>query len=87
MYFELGKAAGLPVVFGEVADDAAFEQAMQQSDASDELTDRAVYHYYPPLRQVRAWIDQAGFEVEADGAGSGFHHFLARKSWKNGIIS
>jgi SAM-dependent methyltransferase len=80
MYFELGKAAGLPVVFGEVADDAAFEQAMQQSDASDELTDRAVYHYYPPLRQVRAWIDQAGFEVEADGAGSGFHHFLARKS-------
>jgi hypothetical protein len=79
MYYQQAKAAGLPVLFGEVADEAAFEQAMQQSDASDELTDRAVYHYYPPLRQVRAWIDQAGLKVEEDGPGSGFHHFLARK--------
>jgi SAM-dependent methyltransferase len=79
MYYQQAKAAGLPVVFGEVADEAAFEQAMAQADASDELTDRAVYHFYPPLRQVRAWIDQAGFEVEEDASGSGFHHFLARK--------
>ena len=53
MYFERGKAAGLPVVFGEVADEAAFEQAMKQTEVSDELTDRAVYHYYPPLEKVR----------------------------------
>ncbi len=79
MYYQQAKAAGLPVVFGEVAADAAFEQAMQDVDASDELTDRAVYHYYPPLSQVRAWIDQAGLQVEEDAAGSGFHHFLARK--------
>ncbi len=78
-YFKLGKAAGLPIVYGEVADEAAFRQAMEQVDAPDELTDRAVYHYYPPLQQVREWIDEAGFIVEADGAGSGFHHFLARK--------
>ena len=28
MYFEQGKALGLPIVFGEVADESAFEQAM-----------------------------------------------------------
>ena len=79
-YFEQGRAAGLPILFGEVADEAAFQQAMAQDDASDELTDRAVYHYYPPLAQVRAWIGQAGLTIEDEGAGSGFHHFLARKA-------
>ena len=78
-YYELGKASGLPIVFGEVADEAAFEQAMEQTDASDELADRAVYHYYPPLAKVREWIEQAGFMIEEEGAGSGFHHFVARK--------
>lgn len=80
MYFEQGKAAGLPIVFGEVADEAAFMQALEQPDASDELTDRAVYHYYPPLAKVRAWIHQAGLVIEEEGPGSGFHHFLARKA-------
>lgn len=80
-YYEQGKALGLPIVFGEVADEAAFEQAMamEQTEVPDELTDKAVYHYYPPLKKVREWIDQAGFAVEEEGAGSGFHHFIARK--------
>lgn len=77
--FAQGRAAGLPIVFGEVADEVAFAQAMTQLDASDELTDRAVYHYYPPLAQVRAWIAQAGFAIEVDGEGDGFHHFVLRK--------
>jgi len=79
MYYERGKASGLPIVFGEVADEAAFEQAMEQTEVSDELTDRAVYHYYPPLEKVREWIDQAGLAIEDEGAGSGFHHFVVRK--------
>ena len=81
MYFEQGKARGLPIVFGEVADEAAFEQAMamEQIEVPDELTDRAVYHYYPPLKKVREWIHQAGFAIEEEGAGNGFHHFVARK--------
>ena len=37
----------------------------------DELTDGAVYRYYPPLKKVREWIAQAGFVVEEEGAGSG----------------
>jgi len=79
MYFEQGKASGFPIVFGEVADEAAFKQAMEQTDASDELTDRAVYHYYPPLAKVRGWIDQAGLVIEDEGTGNGFHHFLTGK--------
>ncbi|MFN8381505.1 MAG: class I SAM-dependent methyltransferase [Anaerolineales bacterium] len=81
MYFKQGKALGLPLVFGEVADDVAFEQAMamEQIEVPDELTDRAVYHYYPPLKKVRGWITQAGFVIEEEGAGSGFHHFVVRK--------
>jgi hypothetical protein len=38
-----------------------------------------VYHYYPPLKKVCEWIDQAGLAVELEGAGSGFHHFVVRK--------
>jgi len=79
MYYEKGKAAGLPIVYGEVADEEAFKQAMEQTDVSDELTDRAVYHYYPPLEKVREWIKQADFLIKEEGAGSGFHHFVARK--------
>jgi SAM-dependent methyltransferase len=79
MYFERGKAAGLPVVFGEVADEAAFERAMEQPEVSGEQADISVYHYYPPLEKVREWIDQAGLAIEEEGAGSGFHHFVVRK--------
>lgn len=82
MYFEQGKALGLQIVFGEVADEAAFEQmmAMDPTEVPDALTDRAVYHYYPPLKQVREWIDQAGFVIEEDSEGSGFHHFMLKKA-------
>lgn len=79
MFFEKGIASGYPVVFGEVADDVAFKQAMEESEVSDELADRAVYHYYPPLDKVRLWIAHAGMAIEKEGAGSGFHHFLTRK--------
>jgi SAM-dependent methyltransferase len=78
-YYEKGKAAGLPIVFGEVADVEAFGQAMEQTDAPDELADRGVYHYYPPLEKVRQWIEGAGLGVEQEGAGAGFHHFVVSK--------
>lgn len=78
LYYERAKAAGLPVVFGEVADEAAFDLAMELPEMSGEQSDIAVYHYYPPLEQVRQWIDQAGLVIEDEGAGSGLHHFLAR---------
>jgi 2-polyprenyl-3-methyl-5-hydroxy-6-metoxy-1,4-benzoquinol methylase len=77
--YERAKAAGLPVVFGEVADEAAYAWAMEQPELTGAQSDIAVYHYYPPLAKVRQWIDQAGLVIEEEGIGSGFHHFMARK--------
>ena len=79
MYYERAKASGLPVVFGEVAEEVAFQQVMELPEVSGEQSDIAVYHYYPPLAKVREWIDQAGLAIEEEGAGSGFHHFMTRK--------
>lgn len=80
--YERSRSKGLPVVFGEIADevDAAYAQikALNQPPPGN-LADKAVYHYYPPLEQVRIWIDQAGFLIEEEGAGSELHHFVVRK--------
>ena len=76
------KGLGLPVVPGEWVDeiDEAYEQAMAlEGPVPGDLADRAVYHYYPRVEQVRAWIDQAGLAIEEEGLGSGWHHFLTRK--------
>ena len=80
--YERAKARGLPVVFGEWVNgiEEAYEQAMALGESvPGDLADRAVYHYYPPLEQVRAWIDQAGLTIEEEGAGSAWYHILARK--------
>lgn len=80
--YERARAKGLPVVPGEVVDevDAAYAQ-IKASDqpAPGALADVAVYHFYPSLDQAREWIDQAGLAIEEEGAGSGYHHFVARK--------
>ena len=47
---------------------------------SGEQADLAVYHYYPPPEQVRAWLDQAGLAIEEEGTGDGYAHLLARKN-------
>lgn len=80
--YERAKERGLPVVLGEVVDGVndAYERArVPGQPVPVDLADRAVYHYYPPLEQVRAWIDQAGLAMEEEGMGSGYHHFVARK--------
>jgi SAM-dependent methyltransferase len=85
--YERAKAMGLPVVFGEVADelDAVYAQAMAL-DALDlkaiigERLDLSVYHYHPSMEQVRAWFDQAGLAIEEEGTGDEYAHFLARKN-------
>ncbi len=66
--YERARAQGLPVVFGEVVDEA---------DASGAQGDIAGYHYYPSLEQVRTWLAQAGLVIEAEGTGDEYAHFLA----------
>lgn len=81
--FEQAKSRGLPVVFGELVSDVdlAYEcaKASGMSVISGELADKAVYHYYPSLEQVRTWIGQAGLAIEEEGTGNGYEHFVVRK--------
>ncbi len=42
-----------------------------------------LYHYYPTMEPVRAWLAQAGFAVEEEAEGPwddecAYHHVLAR---------
>ncbi len=82
--FEQAKSRGLPVVFGEVAAevDETFEKvmAMEYGDIPDGLSDKAVYHYYPSVEQVRKWLDQEKFVIESEEMGiKWYRHFLVRK--------
>ena len=80
--YELARKQELPVVFGEWVDGIyeAYEQVKTlRQPVPGDLSDRAVYHYYPSEEQVRAWIDQAVLVIEEEGMGSAWHHFLTRK--------
>lgn len=88
--YERARAMGLPVVFGEVADelDEVYAQAMaleaREGASLGERLDLSVYHYHPSMQQVRAWFDQVGLVIEEEGAeeegaGEGYVHVLARK--------
>lgn len=78
--YKRAKKQGLPVVYGEVVDKV--NTAYAQVEASDlpvsgDLSDLAVYHFYPSLHQVREWTDYAGLTIQEEGEGSGYHHFIA----------
>jgi len=81
--YERAKAKGLPVVYGEVADqvDELYERVKELglSALPDELADFVVYHYCPSLEQVQVWLDRAGFAVEEEGTGKWYEHFVVRK--------
>jgi len=81
--FAQGVAKGLPLVYGEVA--AEVEEAyvkvmaLPYEDVPDELSDKAVYHYYPTVEQVKEWLEQETFTIEAEGTGKWYKHFVVRK--------
>ena len=60
----------------------AFNQSQQQGLplVYGEWMNEDCYHYYPPIEQVRAWIQQRGFDLKEEGEGDGYHHFIVRKS-------
>jgi 2-polyprenyl-3-methyl-5-hydroxy-6-metoxy-1,4-benzoquinol methylase len=78
------RAQGLPVVPGEVVDemDSAYPQAMSQLEMPAEVAHNAVYRFYPPLEQVREWIEQAGLTILEEGHGSALHHFIVERAEK-----
>lgn len=83
--YQKSRSQGLPVVYGEVVAEAdeAYEKvmAMEAGVEPGELGDRAVYHYYPPVEQVRKWLEGEKFTIEAEEMGViWYRHFLARKT-------
>lgn len=82
--YEKAKSRGLPVVYGELVaeTDEAYEKvmAMDSRDDPGELADKAAYHYYPPVNQVREWLEQEKFLIEAEEMGiMWYRHFLVKK--------
>ena len=81
--YERAKALGLPVVFGEVADqvDEAYARAMGMAplEIPGELGEVAIYHYNPSLAQVQAWVEQTGLTIEEQGTGNEYEHFVVAK--------
>jgi SAM-dependent methyltransferase len=82
--YERARAMGLPVVFGELADqvEASYGRvkAFLSPGVPGDLADVAVYHYYPSLEQVRSWLAQAGLAIEEERIGNGYEHFMVRKT-------
>jgi 2-polyprenyl-3-methyl-5-hydroxy-6-metoxy-1,4-benzoquinol methylase len=81
--YERAKAMGLPVVFGELADEVetSYDQVKKykSSEVPGELAGAAAYHYYPSLEQVQVWLAEAGFVIEEEGVGDGYEHLVVRK--------
>jgi cyclopropane fatty-acyl-phospholipid synthase-like methyltransferase len=70
----------------EVAEEDEVKLAFQQAQelglpvVYGEWINDGVYHYYPSLSQVRAWLEQSGFDLVEEGEGDGYHHFVTRKA-------
>ncbi len=75
--YEHALAMGLPVIYGEIADEV--EAAAQRALETGEVVDQCVYHFSPSLEQIQAWLEQAGLKIVESGTESEYHHILARK--------
>ena len=82
--FEKSTAMGLPVVYGELADqlNADYEKYkdMDPREIARSGAIISVYHYYPSENQVRAWLSGTGLTITETGTGHWYQHYLARKS-------
>ncbi len=75
--YERALAMGLPVIYGEIADEV--EAEYQRAVETGVAVDQCVYHFVPPLEQIRAWLAQAGLAVVEVCEGGEYHHILALK--------
>ena len=81
--YERSRAMGLPVLYGEIADDveASHQRVMtfRSSDVSPEIADLAVYHYHPARDQVRTWLEEAGLVLVDQGMGQWYEHLIVSR--------
>lgn len=85
-FYRALKPVGVFYFTVEIADEQEVEQAYREGKQSGlpvvkgEWINDGVYHYYPPMSQVRSWLGEANLKVVEEGEGDGYHHFLTRKA-------
>ncbi len=87
-FHEALKPGGVLYFTVEVAVDDEVKEAYEQAKAQGlpvvfgEMPGQedVVYHYYPSLEQVRAWLGEAGFTIDEEGPGDEYEHFVVRKA-------
>jgi 2-polyprenyl-3-methyl-5-hydroxy-6-metoxy-1,4-benzoquinol methylase len=81
--YERSRSMGLPVLYGEVADNVeeSYKQVktLHSSDVKPDIADVAVYHYHPSHDQVRTWLEEAGLSLDEGGTGHWYDHLIIRK--------
>jgi SAM-dependent methyltransferase len=68
--FAAGRHSGLPVVYGEWAQEGGYHADWAQD---------GFYHYHPKIEQVKEWVQLAGFHLIAETVGDEYHHLLVRR--------
>ena len=68
--FAEARQLGLPVVYGECA---------QESGYHAEWAQESFYHYYPKIAQVKEWVRLACFHLIDDTVEDEYHHFLVQR--------
>ena len=68
--FAAGQHLGLPVVYGEWAQEGGYHAEWAQE---------GFYHYYPKIEQVKEWVLRAEFHLIDETAGDEYHHFLVQR--------
>ena len=81
--YERSRAMGLPVLYGEIADDveASYRRVMtlHSSDVQADIAYASVYHFHPSLAQVRTWLEEAGLDLEEQGRGKWYEHLIVSR--------
>ncbi len=68
----------------EIANDEEISEDYQKSKnmglpiVRGEVAATGGYHYYPETIQVYEWLVQAGFSIEYEEIGDGYHHLIAK---------
>ncbi len=70
--FVKGQQAGLPIVYGEWVEEGGYHADWAQN---------GFYHYYPKIKQVKDWLQRAGFHRIDETVGDEYHHFVVQKEW------
>jgi SAM-dependent methyltransferase len=70
----------------ELIEEAELRASMEAARAQGlpivegELAHEDGYHYYPPIEQVRVWMETTHFAILEETVGDDYHHFLTRKA-------